>query len=41
MLTFEVDDAGAALAVLDNLELSSFAASLGGVRTTIIYARLT
>ena len=34
MLTFEVDDADAALAVLDNLELSSFAASLGGVRTT-------
>jgi len=34
MLTFEVDDAGAALKVLDNLELSCFAASLGGVRTT-------
>lgn len=34
MLTFEVDSAEAALAVLDNLELCSFAASLGGVRTT-------
>ncbi len=34
MLTFEVEDAAAALAVLDNLDLSSFAASLGGVRTT-------
>ena len=34
MLTFEVDDADAALKVLDNLELSCFAASLGGVRTT-------
>lgn len=34
MLTFEVNDAAAALKVLDNLELSCFAASLGGVRTT-------
>jgi len=34
MLTFEVADADAALKVLDNLELCSFAASLGGVRTT-------
>ena len=34
MLTFELDSAEAALAVLDNLELCSFAASLGGVRTT-------
>jgi methionine-gamma-lyase len=34
MLTFEVADADAALAVLDSLELCSFAASLGGVRTT-------
>lgn len=34
MLTFEVDDAAAALRVLDNLELACFAASLGGVRTT-------
>jgi len=34
MLTFEVADAAAALRVLDNLELASFAASLGGVRTT-------
>ena len=34
MLTFEVDSADAALAVLDNLELCTFAASLGGVRTT-------
>jgi len=34
MLTFEVDDADAALRVLDNLELACFAASLGGVRTT-------
>lgn len=34
MLTFEVDGADAALRVLDNLELCTFAASLGGVRTT-------
>lgn len=34
MLTFEVDTAADALKVLDNLELCSFAASLGGVRTT-------
>jgi methionine-gamma-lyase len=34
MLTFEVNDADDALKVLDNLELSCFAASLGGVRTT-------
>jgi methionine-gamma-lyase len=34
MLTFEVDNADAALRVLDNLELACFAASLGGVRTT-------
>ena len=34
MLSFEVKDAEAALKVLDNLELSCFAASLGGVRTT-------
>ena len=34
MLTFEVADADAALSVLDNLELCTFAASLGGVRTT-------
>ena len=34
MLTFEVADAAAALRVLDNLELATFAASLGGVRTT-------
>jgi methionine-gamma-lyase len=34
MLTFEVSDADAALKVLDNLELCTFAASLGGVRTT-------
>lgn len=34
MLTFEVDDADAALRVLTNLELCCFAASLGGVRTT-------
>jgi methionine-gamma-lyase len=34
MLTFEVNDADSALKVLDNLELCSFAASLGGVRTT-------
>ena len=34
MLTFEVEDADAALRVLDNLELACFAASLGGVRTT-------
>ena len=34
MLTFEVGDADAALKVLDNLELCTFAASLGGVRTT-------
>ena len=34
MLTFEVDTADDALKVLDNFELCSFAASLGGVRTT-------
>jgi methionine-gamma-lyase len=34
MLTFEVEDADKALTVLDNLELCTFAASLGGVRTT-------
>ena len=34
MLTFEVDTADDALKVLDSLELCSFAASLGGVRTT-------
>jgi len=34
MLSFEVKDGAAALKVLDNLELSCFAASLGGVRTT-------
>ena len=34
MLTFEVEDADKALKVLDNLELCTFAASLGGVRTT-------
>ena len=34
MLTFEVADADGALTVLDNLELCTFAASLGGVRTT-------
>lgn len=34
MLTFEVEDGDEALTVLDNLELSCFSASLGGVRTT-------
>ena len=34
MLSFDVKDATAALKVLDSLELSTFAASLGGVRTT-------
>jgi len=34
MLTFEVADAGAALHVVDHLQLACFAASLGGVRTT-------
>lgn len=34
MLTIEVQDADAALNVLDNLQLASFAASLGSVRTT-------
>lgn len=34
MLTFDVIDAAAAVNVLDNLELATFAASLGGVRTT-------
>ena len=34
MLTFEVEDGNEALKVLDNLELSCFSASLGGVRTT-------
>ena len=34
MLTFEVEDGSSALTVLDKLELATFAASLGGVRTT-------
>ena len=34
MLTFEVEDATSAVTVLDKLELATFAASLGGVRTT-------
>lgn len=34
MLTFEVADAESAVKVLDKLELATFAASLGGVRTT-------
>lgn len=34
MLTFEVGDSAAAVQVLDALELATFAASLGGVRTT-------
>ena len=34
MLTFEVGDEEAAVRVLDALELSTFGASLGGVRTT-------
>lgn len=34
MLTFEVKDGAAAVEVLDSLELATFAASLGGVRTT-------
>lgn len=34
MLTFEVDDGSSAVTVLDKLELATFAASLGGVRTT-------
>ncbi len=34
MLTFEVVDGDTAVRVLDNLELATFAASLGGVRTT-------
>jgi methionine-gamma-lyase len=34
MLTFEVEGGDEALTVLDNLELSCFSASLGGVRTT-------
>ena len=34
MLTFEVEGAEAAVQVLDRLELATFAASLGGVRTT-------
>lgn len=34
MLTFEVGDEDAAVRVLDALELSTFGASLGGVRTT-------
>ncbi len=34
MLTFEVGDENAAVRVLDALELSTFGASLGGVRTT-------
>ena len=35
MLTFAVADAEAALVVADGLELACFAASLGGVRTTV------
>ena len=34
MLTFEVADGDTAVRVLDNLQLATFAASLGGVRTT-------
>lgn len=34
MLTFDVKDADAALKVLNNLELTCFSASLGGVRST-------
>jgi methionine-gamma-lyase len=34
MLTFEVADGATAVRVLDSLELATFAASLGGVRTT-------
>ena len=34
MLTFEVADEAEALKVVDNLQLATFAASLGGVRTT-------
>ncbi|MBL4603896.1 MAG: aminotransferase class I/II-fold pyridoxal phosphate-dependent enzyme [Emcibacteraceae bacterium] len=34
MLTFDVGDGDRALKVLDNLDLSCFSASLGGVRTT-------
>jgi methionine-gamma-lyase len=34
MLTFEVADGNAAVGVLDSLKLATFAASLGGVRTT-------
>ncbi|MEM7333726.1 MAG: aminotransferase class I/II-fold pyridoxal phosphate-dependent enzyme [Chloroflexota bacterium] len=34
MLTFEVADGETAVRVLDNLQLATFAASLGGVRTT-------
>ena len=34
MLTFAVQDAEAAVKVLGSLELATFAASLGGVRTT-------
>jgi methionine-gamma-lyase len=34
MLTFEVDDSAAAVRVLDSLQLATFAASLGSVRTT-------
>ena len=34
MLTFEVADETEALKVVDNLQLATFAASLGGVRTT-------
>lgn len=34
MLTFEVKDGESAVKVLDSLELATFAASLGGVRTT-------
>ena len=37
MLTFEVDDEKDALKVLDNLKLCCFAASLGGVRTCLLY----
>ena len=34
-MTFAVSDAEAAVRVADSLELSCFAASLGGVRTTV------
>ena len=34
MLTFEVQDEPTAVKILDSLELATFGASLGGVRTT-------